>query len=74
MPANGAVKPQTAKVVRIYSGAGYFDVALAEKLRPMLAKAFPASGPDLAKSVPGAAVAATAKAASQSKLPLAVHL
>jgi hypothetical protein len=61
------------KVVRIYGGAGYFDNALAEELRPVLVKAFPSSRPDAPKAVP-AAVAAPAKGESQSKLTLAAHL
>jgi hypothetical protein len=69
-----AQQPDKTKIVRIYGGAGYFDNALAEKLRPMLAKAFPSSRPDAPKAVPGAAVAAPAKGESQSKLTLAAHL
>jgi hypothetical protein len=68
-----AQQPNKTKIVRIYGGAGYFDNALAEKLRPMLAKAFPSSRPDALKAVPGAAVAAPAKGESQSKLTLAAH-
>jgi hypothetical protein len=70
---NAAKQPDQTKVVRIYGGAGYFDNALAEKLRPMLAKAFPSSKPDAPKAVPGAAVAAPAKGESQGKLTLAAH-
>jgi hypothetical protein len=33
-------QPDQTKVVRIYGGAGYFDAALAEKLRPILARTF----------------------------------
>jgi hypothetical protein len=73
--ANAAAQqPDQTKVVRIYGGAGYFDNALAEKLRPMLAKAFPTSGPDAPKAVPGAAVAAPAKPESQKKVAEAAHL
>ena len=73
--ANAAAQqPGQTKIVRIYGGAGYFDNALAEKLRPMLAKAFPSSKPDAPKAVPGAAVAAPAKGESQTKLTLAAHL
>ena len=72
---NAAAKqPDQTKVVRIYGGAGYFDNALAEELRPMLAKAFPTSGPDAPKAVPGAAVAAPAKPESQKKVAEAAHL
>ena len=35
-----AKEPEPTKVARIYHGAGYFDAALAERLRPMLAKTF----------------------------------
>jgi hypothetical protein len=71
---NAAAKQlDQTKVVRIYGGAGYFDNALAEKLRPMLAKAFPSSKPDAPKVVPGAAIAAPAKGESQGKLTLAAH-
>jgi hypothetical protein len=52
------------KVVRIYGGSGYFDLAMAEKLRPMLAKGFASSEPDPVKSVPDK-VSAPAKANSQ---------
>jgi hypothetical protein len=68
-----AQQPDQTKIVRIYGGAGYFDNALAEKLRPMLAKAFPSSRPDAPQAVPGAAVAAPAKGESQTKLTLAAH-
>src|SRR5260370_342465 len=71
--ANGAIQHPATKVVRIYGGAGYFDNALAEKLRPMLTKAFGTSRPDAPKAVPGAAVAAPAKSESQDKLTLAAH-
>ena len=73
--ANAA--PQQAdqtKVVRIYSGAGYFDGALAEQLRPILAKAFASSKNDALKVVPDAAVAAPGKAESRSKLTSAPPL
>jgi hypothetical protein len=36
-----AKEPERTKVARVYPGNGSFDAALAEKLRPMLAKAFP---------------------------------
>ena len=45
---NASAKPGSApktaqtKVVQIYSGPGYFNVALAKKLRPKLTKTFPA--------------------------------
>ena len=65
--------PGQTKVVRIYLGAGYFDHALADKLRPILAKAFASSKPDALKVVPDAAVAAPGKAESRSKLTSAPH-
>ena len=73
--ANAA--PQQAdqtKVVRIYSGAGYFDGALAEQLRPILAKAFSSSNPGPLQSVPGEAVPGPAKPESQKKVTEAAHL
>jgi hypothetical protein len=60
VPAANAAN-RTTKVVRIYNGAGSFDDALADKLRPMLAKAFPSSMPESAKAAPGATIAAPAK-------------
>jgi hypothetical protein len=37
----GAAKePEQMKIVRVYHGEGYFDLALAEKLQPLLAKAY----------------------------------
>jgi hypothetical protein len=71
---NAVNKPTTTKVLRIYGGTGCFDDALAEKLRPMLAKAFPSSRPDPATAVPAQTASAPAKVASQGKLTLAVHL
>jgi hypothetical protein len=41
-----AKEPEQTKVARIYSGTGYFDAGLAEKLRPMLAKTFGSSNDD----------------------------
>jgi hypothetical protein len=68
-----AQQPGQTKVVRIYGGAGYFDNALAEKLRPMLVKAFETPRPEAPKAVPAAAVATPVKSESQSKLTLAAH-
>jgi hypothetical protein len=60
-----AKEPEQMKVVRVYHGEGYFDLALAEKLQPLLAKAYgttPASNlkpgdnpsaPDLLRSIFG---------------------
>jgi hypothetical protein len=72
--ANGASKPTGTKVVRIYNGAGYFDDVLADKLRPMLAKAFPFSRPEPPKAVAGATVAAPTKPENQKKIAEAAHL
>jgi hypothetical protein len=66
-------QPDQTKVLRIYSGAGYFDNALAEKLRPMLDKAFLTSRTGAPKAVPGTAVAAPAKPESQMKVAEAAH-
>jgi hypothetical protein len=35
-----AKEPEQMKIVGLYRGQGYFDAALAEQLRPVLAKAF----------------------------------
>jgi len=53
-----ADEPEQVKIIRQYRGAGYFDAALAEKLRPMLTKAFEiapatASNPGGSLSAPG---------------------
>ena len=57
-PVNAVLQdPDGTKVVRIYRGTGRFDLAMAEKLRPNLAKAFaPGKSPDL-QALPGAAIA-----------------
>ena len=57
-PVNAALQdPDETKVVRIYRGTGRFDLAMAEKLRPNLAKAFaPGKSPDL-QALPAAAIA-----------------
>src|SRR5208283_5454377 len=60
IPPPASAAPQDSdetKVVRIYRGTGYFDQAMAEKLRPNLAKAFaPAKSAALA-ALPVAAIA-----------------
>jgi hypothetical protein len=60
-----AKEPEQMKIVQVYHGEGYFDLALAEKLQPLLAKAYgttPASNlkpggnrsaPDLLRSIFG---------------------
>jgi hypothetical protein len=68
-PANPAGQQSIqTKVVRIYGGAGYFDVALAKKLRPMLAKAFASSMPEPLKLAPVEPVAAPPTPESQKKV------
>jgi hypothetical protein len=68
---------EQTKVVRIYSGEGYFDPSLAENLRPILAKAFRASevagGPSGPKSGTGISLSILGRGApenggNQSKL------
>ena len=61
------------KVVRIYNGSGSFDDAMADRLRPMLAKAFPSSMPEPTKAVPGATPALAAKTQNQTKVTEAAH-
>jgi hypothetical protein len=60
-----AKEPEQMKIVRVYHGEGYFDLALAEKLQPLLAKAYGTtpssnlkpgnnpSAPDLLRSIFG---------------------
>jgi hypothetical protein len=61
------------KVLRIYGGAGYFDLALAEELRPTLAKALALQQIDLVKTVPSQ-VTVPLKADTQRKVPVAANL
>jgi hypothetical protein len=63
-----AQHPNRTKVVRIYGGAGYFDITLAEKLRPRLAKGFASTKFNLAKAAPGEVPVPT-KADNQNKVP-----
>jgi hypothetical protein len=73
-PATGVTaKPTVTKILKIYNGAGYFDDALAQRLRPMLAKAFPGSVPAPAKAVPVASISAPAKTDNQKKVAEAAH-
>jgi hypothetical protein len=72
-PANAANKSLTTKVVRIYNGPGYFDDALAEKLLPILAKAFPSAPPDPAQPVASTSAEAQAKYENQKKVAAAAH-
>jgi hypothetical protein len=66
-------QPDKTKVLRIYAGAGYFDIALAEELRPKLAKALAAVKTDLVKTIPDQ-VTVPLKADSQRKVPVAANL
>ena len=50
-----AVEEPEVKVIRQYRGTGYFDAALAEKLRPILTRAFdiaPGNGSNRGNSLP----------------------
>ena len=61
IPAPASAAPQDSdetKVVRIYRGTGYFDQAMAEKLRPNLAKAFAPAKSAALQALPVAAIAA----------------
>jgi len=60
--------PDETKVVRVYRGTGRFDQALAEKLRPNLAKAF-APGKSPALQEPPAAAIAAGSAAPNPEIP-----
>jgi hypothetical protein len=64
----GPGKPPGTKVVRIYSGLGYFNDALATKLLPVLAKAFPSARGDPAQTVREAPVTAPPKMEQQTKV------
>ena len=60
IPAPASAAPQDSdetKVVRIYRGTGYFDQAMAEKLRPNLAKAFAPAKSAALPALPVAAIA-----------------
>jgi hypothetical protein len=63
-----ATKSPPTKLVRVYNGAGYFDDALAERLRPMLAKAFPPTVPEPAKAAAAGTNAAPSIPEVQKKL------
>jgi hypothetical protein len=71
-PATAAESDET-KVVRIYRGIGYFDQAMAEKLRPKLAKAFAPAKSAALQTLPGAAIAAGSVPAAP-KPPKSNHL
>jgi hypothetical protein len=74
LPVDPNVRPtDKTKVLRIYGGAGYFDLALAEELRPTLAKALALQQIDPVKTVPRQ-VTVPLKADSQRKVPVAANL
>jgi hypothetical protein len=69
LPVNAsAQQPNRTKVVRVYGGAGYFDITLAEKLRPGLARGFASAKSTLVKAASGE-VSVPTKAESQNKAP-----
>jgi len=74
LPVDPKVRPPVkTKVLRIYGGAGYFDVVLAEELRPRLAKALALVQIDLVKTVPSQ-VTVPLKADSQRRVPVVSNL
>jgi hypothetical protein len=73
-PVNSQVpQPNRTKVIGIYSGAGFFDLLLAEKLRPGLSKGFAASKPGIAKPTLGD-IAAPAKVDGPKQIPVVSNL
>jgi hypothetical protein len=73
-PVNSQVRqPDRTKVIRIYGGAGFFNLLLAEKLRPRLSKGFVASKSGIAKPAAGE-IAAPAQANSQKQIPVVSNL
>ena len=73
-PANSQVRqPDRTKVIRIYGGAGFFDLLLAEKLRPRLSQGFAASRPGIAKPTAGE-IAAPAQVDGQKPIPVVSNL
>jgi hypothetical protein len=73
-PANSQVRQlDRTKVVRIYGGAGFFDLLLAEKLRPGLSKGFAASKSGIAKPAAGE-IAAPAQVDGPKQIPVVSNL
>jgi hypothetical protein len=73
-PANSeARQPDRTKVIRIYGGAGFFDLLLAEKLRPGLSKGFAASKSGIAKPAAGE-IAAPAQVDGPNQIPVVSNL
>jgi hypothetical protein len=72
-PVNSQVRqPDRTKVIRIYSGAGFFDLLLAEKLRPGLSTGF-ASKSGIAKPT-AAEIAAPAQVDGPKQIPVVSNL
>jgi hypothetical protein len=65
-PNQPVIEPAQTKIVRIYRGDGYFDMALAEKVRSVLAKN---SGPTPSPSSPTPAESFRAAVGSADSLP-----
>ncbi len=73
-PANSQVRqPDRTKVIRIYGGAGFFDLLLAEKLRPRLSKGFAASRTGIAKPTAGE-IAVPAQVDGPKPIPVVSNL
>jgi hypothetical protein len=73
-PANSQVRqPDRTKVIRIYGGAGFFDLLLAEKLRPRLSKGFATSKPGIDKPTAGE-IAAPAQVDGPKPIPVVSNL
>ena len=73
-PANSQVRqPDRTKVIRIYGGAGFFDLLLAEKLRPRLSKGFAASKLGIVKPTAGE-IAAPAQVDGPKPIPVVSNL
>jgi hypothetical protein len=73
-PVNSQVlQPDRTKVIRIYSGAGFFNLLLAEKLRPGLSKGFAASKSGIAKPTTGE-IATPAQADGPKQIPVVSNL
>jgi hypothetical protein len=72
-PVNSQVRqPDRTKVIRIYSGAGFFDLLLAEKLRPGLSTGF-ASKSGIAQPTAGE-IAAPAQVDGPKQIPVVSNL
>ncbi len=71
VPPTGLSKPPSTKLLRIYRGPGHFDDALAVKLLPTLAKAFPSARSAPAPAASEAVVTARTKVANQKKVATA---